>query len=147
MNDKQKNKLVNAAMDAAKNAFVLTTNTKTGAAILTLEDEIYVGCNVQSVISGLGTCAERCAIYNAVAHGKYNFKAIAVYFPIEKTVKPCGVCLQLIYEFSEVVDKDIELLLVNNNNDVVETTIHTIFPDGYGPRSSGKDLKNYAKKK
>ncbi len=145
MDNASKQKLAKAAVDASRNAYHPVTSTATGAAVLTREGRMYQGCNVQSVISGLGCCAERCAIYNAVAHGAYNFTAIAVFFPSKKHTRPCGACLQLINEFAEVANKDIKVFMVNSKGKTAETTIGKLLPYGYGPRTAGKNLSKYKK--
>jgi cytidine deaminase len=117
------------------------------AAVLTTEDEIFQGCNVQTTISGLGVCAEQCAIYHAVAQGKYDYKAVAVYFPLEKFIKPCGVCLQLINEFSQVINKDIIIVMINKKKRIKFTSVNKELKDGYGPREAGRDISEYKKNK
>jgi cytidine deaminase len=84
------------------NAYVLW-GFKVGAAVLAKDGKIYEGCNVETWISGLGTCAERCAIDHAVLHGNKKIKMIAIVIEdknVEQT-RPCGVCLQYIKDFSE----------------------------------------------
>ena len=77
--DKHKiNIMIEMARKAMKNAFVPVTNHGVGASVLTKSGHIFIGCNVQSHISGLGTCAERSSIDNAVAHGEYDVMAICV---------------------------------------------------------------------
>ena len=146
MDAQLKNQLVKAAVLASKNAYHPVTSSGTGAALLTKEGNIYQGCNVQSVISGLGCCAERDAIYHAVAHGAYNFEAMAVFFPSKELTRPCGACLQLINEFAEVAKKDIKIIMVNSNGKITgESSINKLLPLGYGPRTAGKDLSKYKK--
>lgn len=146
MNQKQRQILAKAAKAAGRNAYHPVTSTGTGAALLTKKGNIYTGCNVQSVISGLGCCAERCAIYNAVAHGAYNYEAIAVYFPSKKGAKPCGACLQLISEFAQVAKADIKILMVNKEGRIVaESTANKMLPGAYGPRTAGKKIQAYNK--
>ncbi len=140
-------RLVDAAVQASANAFHPITPAGVGAAVLTTEDEIFSGCNVQTTISGLGVCAEQCAIYHAVANGKYDYKAVAVYFPSKKFIKPCGVCLQLINEFAQVVNKDIIIVMINNQKKVRFTSVNNELRDAYGPRTSGRDLSAYVKNK
>lgn len=148
MNQKQKQMLAKAAKEAGRNAYHPVTSTGTGAALLTKKGKIYAGCNVQSVISGLGCCAERCAIYSAVANGAYNYEAIAVYFPTKKGAKPCGACLQLISEFAQVAKTDIKILMVNKDGRIVaESTANRMLPGAYGPRTAGKNVKPYEKNK
>jgi cytidine deaminase len=141
-----KERLVQAAVRASKNAYHPVTRSGTGSAVLTKEGRIYVGCNVQSVISGLGCCSERCAIYSAAAHGAYNFEAIAIFFPSKKRIGPCGACLQLIHEFSEISGSDIKIIMVNIDGKIDgESSIRKLLPNGYGPRTADKDVSPYEK--
>jgi cytidine deaminase len=100
-NDKER-ELLQAALKVMNNAHVLW-GFKVGAAVLAEDGKIYEGCNVETWISGLGTCAERCAIDHAVLHGNRKIKMVAVVIEdknVEQT-RPCGVCLQYIKDFSE----------------------------------------------
>lgn len=145
MVDKYK-KLISFAKDAAKFAYVPVTGVGVGASVLTTEGKIYSGCNVQSVISGLGTCAERCAIDNAIAHGAYNYSAIAVAFPSKLSVRPCGACLQIIHELSEINNIDTKIICLNKEGKILEeTSIRKLLPKGYGPNESKKDISKYKK--
>jgi cytidine deaminase len=142
MNKIQKENLIKAAIEVKKYSYVPITNIGVGAAVLTKEGNIYAGCNMQSVISGLGTCAEYNAIANAISRGAYNYEAIAVVFPSKKLVLPCGACLQIIYEMSEVADYDIKIICLNKDNKILkETSIRKLIVNGYGPIESNKILK------
>jgi cytidine deaminase len=100
--DETEKNLLNAAMSALERAYKIW-GVKVGAAVLAEDGKIYEGCNVESCISGLGTCAERCAIDHAVLHGNRRIKMVAVVFHKESSGDPvpCGACLQYIHEFSE----------------------------------------------
>ncbi|MFW5746567.1 MAG: cytidine deaminase [Nanoarchaeota archaeon] len=143
MKKEVKGRLIQAAIQASVNAFHPLTPVGVGAAVLTCDGDIFRGCNVQTTISGLGVCAERCAIYSAVASGNYIFDAVAVYFPSQKFIKPCGVCLQLIYEFAEVADRDIHILLINKDRRTRLTSVRRELKDAYGPRTAGKNISPY----
>jgi len=95
-------KLLDAALKAMDNAHVLW-GCKVGAAVLAEDGEIYGGCNVESWVSGLGICAERCAINHAILHGsrKINEVAILVESDSQCEPRPCGACLQYIYDFAK----------------------------------------------
>ncbi|MEM2104935.1 MAG: cytidine deaminase [Candidatus Bathyarchaeia archaeon] len=99
---KEEKILLEAAAKALYNAYVLW-GFKVGAAVLGEDGEIYDGCNVESWISGLGICAERCAINHAVLHGNRRIKAVALVMEKESSEdpKPCGACLQYIADFAE----------------------------------------------
>jgi cytidine deaminase len=94
-------KLLEAALKAMKNAYVLW-GFKVGAAVRAIDEKIYEGCNVESWVSGLGTCAERCAINHAVLHGNREIREIAIVMDADKQAepRPCGACLQYIYDFA-----------------------------------------------
>ena len=67
--------------------------------MLTGSGEIFAGANVENASYGLSICAERNAIFQAVAHGARTIEAIAVYTPTEAPTPPCGACRQVLAEF------------------------------------------------
>ena len=95
-------KLLKIALEAIDNAYVLW-GCRVGAAVLAEDDKIYAGCNVESWVSGLGICAERCAINHAVLHGNRKIKEIAIVTRAGSQCepRPCGACLQHIHDFAE----------------------------------------------
>lgn len=101
ISEKEK-KLLEAALKAMDNAYVLW-GFKVGAAVLAEDGKIYGGCNVESWVSGLGTCAERCAIDHAVLHGNRKIRELALVMELKDNNNPvpCGACLQYIYGFAE----------------------------------------------
>jgi len=94
-------KLLDASLTALKNAYVLW-GFKVGAAVFAEDGHVYEGCNVESWVSGLGTCAERCAIDHAILHGnrKINELAVVMDNSSNSEPRPCGACLQYISDFS-----------------------------------------------
>jgi len=94
-------RLLKASSRALKNAYTLW-GFKVGAAVLAEDGHIYEGCNVESWISGLGTCAERCAINHALLHGNRKVNGLAVVMEANSSSepRPCGACLQYISDFS-----------------------------------------------
>lgn len=93
--------LIEAARKAAKNAYVPYSHFKVGAALLTASGEIILGCNVENASYGVTNCAERTAIFSAVAQlgPKLEIRAIAVVNSGNAPCAPCGACRQVIYEF------------------------------------------------
>lgn len=90
------------AREARNNAHAPYSHFQVGSAVLTFEDKIYSGCNVENASYGGTVCAERIAIFKAVSEGFKKFKAIAVVADAKgKSVPPCGMCLQVIAEFCE----------------------------------------------
>jgi homotetrameric cytidine deaminase len=92
-----------AAETAAAQAYAPYSNFYVGAALLTSEGEIVTGCNVENASYGLTNCAERTAVFRAVAEGKVSkgisIAAIAVVNRGHKTCSPCGACRQVLSEF------------------------------------------------
>lgn len=94
-------KLEQAAADAMKNAHAPYSNFKVGAAILLTNGEIFAGCNVENASYGMTNCAERTAIFSAVAKSgpKIEIQAVTVTNDHGVPCSPCGACRQVIYEF------------------------------------------------
>lgn len=97
-----KDKLINEAMEAQKNAYAPYSKFKVGAAILTETGNVYKGCNVENASLGASICAERNAATTAIAQeGKVRFKAIAIASTSEEPAPPCGICRQFLSEFTD----------------------------------------------
>jgi cytidine deaminase len=94
-------KLRQAAEKVMKNAHAPYSDFRVGAAILTSTGEIFSGCNVENASYGMTNCAERTAIFSAVASLGPTLKIQAVAVVNDKGVPcaPCGACRQVIYEF------------------------------------------------
>lgn len=88
--------LITHALDARKNSYNPYSKFAVGAAVLTDNDKIISGTNIESVSFGLTICAERVALFKAVSEGYRNFKALAVVTDDAST--PCGACRQVIWE-------------------------------------------------
>lgn len=90
--------LMAAAKQSIRHAYIPYSQYPVGAAVLTTDDQIICGINIENASYPAGTCAERVALGNAISQGKIQFKAIAVYSP-KGEISPCGVCRQFISEF------------------------------------------------
>ena len=145
MNSQHKDELIEAARQGMKNAYVVVSNFPVGAAVLTAKGSIYQGCNTQSVISGMGVCAERSAIDHAVACGEYVFEAVAVTSQLETPIAPCGMCLQYIGEFSQVAGHDIDIVMVGSTGTLRESSIYKMLPVIFGPLDLNLDISRYRK--
>lgn len=147
VSDKELQELIKKAKEGMKNAYTRTGIFPVGAAVLTDKGNIYRGCNVESVISGMGTCAERCAIDNAVANGEYCFKTIAIVSKLEEPIKPCGMCLQYISEFSQVAEHDIEIIMIGSKGKIKRSSVNKMLPKSFGPKDAGLNLDKYRNRK
>ena len=98
---KQNQRLLRAARKAMKHAYAPYSQFKVGAAMLTSKGEVFSGCNVENASYGLSNCAERTAIFAAIAESgpELDIRAIAVVNDQGVPCSPCGACRQVIYEF------------------------------------------------
>jgi len=87
------------ARAAAAHAYAPYSGFAVGAAVLTEGGEIHCSANVENASFGLSNCAERNAIFEAVAHGARKLEALAVYTPTAAATMPCGACRQVLAEF------------------------------------------------
>src|ERR1700686_2446227 len=94
-------KLERAAVEVMKNAYAPYSKFHVGAAILLTNGKIFSGCNVENASYGMTNCAERTAIFSAVAQlgPKIEIQAVAVANDHGVACSPCGACRQVIYEF------------------------------------------------
>src|ERR1700722_9675924 len=94
-------RLLEAGRAAMKNAYAPYSHFKVGAALLTARGDLFTGCNVENASYGVTNCAERSAIFSAVAQAvpKLEIRAIAVVNDHDSPCSPCGACRQVIYEF------------------------------------------------
>ena len=98
-------RLLSEAYAARKNSYCPYSGFAVGAALLTKDGAIYRGCNVENASFGATNCAERTALFSAVAdgHGKGDFAAIAIVGGKKDgelvPCPPCGICRQALSEF------------------------------------------------
>jgi cytidine deaminase len=94
-------RLLRAAKAAAKNAYARYSKFHVGAAVLLENGEVVTGCNVENASYGLTMCAERAAIFSAVARFGPDIcvRSIVVVNGEDAVCSPCGACRQVIYEF------------------------------------------------
>jgi cytidine deaminase len=93
--------LLQKARVAAERAYAPYSNFKVGAALLTSDGSVVLGCNVENASYGLSICAERAAIASMIAIGHHDPVAVAIVGGISGTpCPPCGACRQVLAEFN-----------------------------------------------
>jgi cytidine deaminase len=125
-----KSKLVQAAARARADAVAPYSRFKVGAALLTKSGEIISGANVESASYGLTCCAERVALFKALAGGQKNFVAMAVVARAPGGPMPCGACRQLLAEYApgaKVLVADSRVL-----KSIREFTVRGLLPRAFG---------------
>jgi cytidine deaminase len=140
--DNERERLIAEAEKVRENSFALYHTSSVGAALLTESGDIFSAPYVESAIQGLGTCAERNAIGCAVAEGEYTYKAIAVISDSEDLIKPCGACLQQLYEFTAVSGNDIEVIMTGQSGETEISTVKELLPTGF-TGNYNVDLEKY----
>lgn len=124
----QRQQLIRAAEHATQNAYAPYSEFRVGAAILTAKGELFTGCNVENASYGMTNCAERTAIFAAVAKSGPGLEVLAVAVANAKGVPcaPCGACRQVIYEFGPNAT-----ILFQGANGPKEAHITELLPEGF----------------
>ena len=125
--------LAEKAVEAKSKALPTYSNFHVGAALITEDDIIYTGCNIESSSYSLTICAERTAVFKAISEGERKFKAIAVAGDTEGFISPCGACRQIISDLCGEID----VVLVNSKNETKVMKTSQLLPFAF----SDKDLK------
>ncbi|WP_346885239.1 cytidine deaminase [Clostridium sp. UBA4395] len=120
--------LVKLAIEAREKAYVPYSKFKVGAAIEMEDGSVFTGCNIENASYGATNCAERTAIFKAVSEGHTIMKKIAIVGDMLAFTAPCGICRQVIAEFAA---KDIEIVLIKNQDEYIVKTLEEILPGAF----------------
>ena len=118
------------AVSARENSYSPYSGYKVGAALLTLDGEVFTGCNIENSAFTPTVCAERVAVFKAISCGKKNFEKIAVVGGNENlsaTCTPCGVCRQVLAEFSDKIT-----ILTGTPDNIKSYTLNELLPYSFG---------------
>jgi cytidine deaminase len=129
--------VVKAAVAVRGRAYAEYSEFLVGAALLAADGEIYAGCNVENVSYGLTNCAERTAVFSAVAAGQRKFELLAI--ASAGGVTPCGACRQVLAEFAP--ELPILLVDVDRPGSVVEVNLKDLLPGEFTLADRQKDGK------
>lgn len=122
--------LIAEAKLARERAYAPYSKFQVGAALLCRDGTVFHGCNVENASYGLCNCAERTALFSAVAAGyrPHDFAALAVTGDTEGPIAPCGACRQVIIELG---GPQLEVILSNLNGAVMRTTAGEQLPHAF----------------
>ena len=127
--------LIHKAVQAAEKAYAPYSNYHVGAALLCADGTLITGCNVENASYGLTNCAERTALFAALAAGQTSFTALAIAADGEPTPFPCGACRQVLVEFCPP-----ELPVYVKTRSGYETlTLAELLPHGFDLKASPKN--------
>ena len=119
-------KLIKHALTAQKRAAAPYSQYQVGSAIVTEDNTVILGCNVESKAYPTTLCAERVAIFSAIAQGYRKFLALALV--TEDGAFPCGSCRQIIHEYAG----NIPIYISNGSNEYITQTISDLLPNPFG---------------
>lgn len=114
--------LIELAWSTRDRAYAPYSNFHVGAAIGASNGEVFVGCNVENLSFGLTICAERAALFSAIAAGIRSFTKIVVVADTNEPISPCGACRQVLAEFN------IREIILCNRHTQMEFTIEQLLP-------------------
>ena len=123
--------LEQSARAAAAHAYAPYSKFPVGAALQTADGTVFTGCNVENASFGLTNCAERTAVFKAIAAGHREITCVAVYTPTVAATAPCGACRQVLREFG----KDMKVISTCDGTGRSETTLSALLPDSFGPEA------------
>jgi cytidine deaminase len=127
----QTKQLLAAAQAASARAYAPFSNFRVGAAVLTESGEVFTGCNVENSSYGLTNCAERTAMFSAVAAGALSAErslvAVAVVHREGAACSPCGACRQVLFEFGP----EATVIFRAQSGEIAQMKVRELLPDGF----------------
>ncbi len=122
--------VIAAALAVRGRAFAEYSRFAVGAALLAADGRVYAGCNVENASYGLTICAERAAVFAAVAAGQRQFELLAV--ASAGGAAPCGACRQVLFEFAP--ELPIVLVDAERPSTVVAANLRELLPGAFAAR-------------
>jgi cytidine deaminase len=116
--------LVKQAREAMDRALANSSRFKVGAALMAKNKKVYHGCNIETITSNLGICAERVALFKALSEGEREFSALAIVASSGQICTPCGVCRQLLWEFAP----KLEIVMMDSQGHTLVREIRDLLP-------------------
>ena len=124
MNSSTRGNLIQVALAVRQRAYARYSQFHVGAALLAASGEVFTGCNVENASYGLTICAERSALFAAVAAGQQRFEMLAI--AARGGASPCGACRQVLVEFAP----DLPILLIDSEDplQINEVNLRDLLP-------------------
>lgn len=120
--------LADVANAALNDTYTPYSHFPVGAALLAENGEVFKGVNIENVSFGLTNCAERTAIFTAIAAGHRHFHGLVISGKTDEPIAPCGACRQVMVEFFE---PDMPIWLINDQGQKIETNIAELMPGAF----------------
>jgi cytidine deaminase len=142
IDENMKKRLIREAMAILPNSFAPYSHYNVAAAVLTSSGKIYSGVNVESSLLSCTICAERNAIFHAIAQGERRIVAIAIVGGLNASSQeeltsldyctPCGVCRQVMRDFCGDPN-NMKIICAKSPTDYIERTLEQMLPESFGP--------------
>lgn len=142
IDEKMKARLIREAMAVLPNSFAPYSHYNVAAAVLTPSGKIYTGTNVESALLSCTICAERNAIFTAVAAGERRILAVAIVGGLNASdseklatldyCTPCGVCRQVMRDWT-TNPKELPVICAKSPTDYIERSLEELLPLSFGP--------------
>ncbi|WEG73358.1 cytidine deaminase [Vagococcus intermedius] len=113
------------AQATKENAYVPYSKFPVGACLITEDNQVFTGVNIENASYGLTNCAERTAIFKAVSEGHRKFKQIVIAGNTDTPISPCGACRQVMAEFCE---PSMPVTLVAGDGSTLDMTLEQLLP-------------------
>jgi len=124
------NSLAEKAVEAKAAAYPPYSNFHVGAALLTEDDKVYIGGNIESPSYSLTICAERVAVFKAFSEGERKFKAVAIASDAPEFCPPCGSCRQVLLDLCG----DIDIVMINYKKELKIMKLSQLLPFPFGDK-------------
>lgn len=124
VNKETLNEIIHASIKIKDNSYCVYSKFRVGSVVLTKNNNIYKGVNIENISYGATNCAERSAIFAAISLGEREFKLITVSSDLDTFLTPCGLCRQVMSEFNIKY-----ILLINKNKSIKLIKLEALFPD------------------
>ena len=119
--------LIKLAEKAKDGSYSPYSHFRVGAALLTADGSVYTGANVECSSYGGTICAERAALVKAVNDGKRDFSAIAIISDEKEPCYPCGICRQMLSDFSH----DMTVISASSDGSYEQNRLSDLLPHAF----------------
>ena len=127
------NVLIARARECLDQAYAPYSRFRVAAVVVDDRGRMFTGVNVENISYGLSICAERVAVFAAIAAGARRLTALAVTSSGADLLSPCGACRQVMAEFA---DPDVPVYC-DTGGAARRWTVSGLLPEGFAAAQLG----------
>jgi len=120
--------IIKLLFDKKKEALALYSHFKVSSILITDDNQIFTGVNIESSSYGLTVCAERVALFKALSEGYKKFKKIYIMSDLNEPCPPCGACRQVLMDFAP----EIKVIMYTAEGKKKESSLNELLPFAFG---------------